>query len=120
MEAQQNGMEGRIRDSINAKETELLHSRLRDIAQAIINDDQLFPTVDDKMPSQASVSPRSRSPVRRMNNNNSRPSSRNGSPFADATYSAVQAALNKRQLQVNPFIPPKFLSPVKIKLILFD
>ncbi len=90
-------MESRVRDSMNAKETELLHSRLRDIAQAIINDDQLFP--DDKLAT-GSVSPRSRSPCRRVNNN-SRPSSRNGSPFADATYSAVQAALNKRQLQIH-------------------
>ena len=48
-------MEGRVRDSMNAKETELLHSRLRDIAQAIINDDQLFP--DEK---NGCVSPRSR------------------------------------------------------------
>ncbi len=91
-------METRVRESMNAKETELLHSRLRDIAQAIINDDQLFP--DEKSPAHGSVSPRSRSPCRRVNNN-SRPSSRNGSPFADATYSAVQAALNKRQLQIH-------------------
>lgn len=88
-------MESRVKDSQNAKETELLHSRLRDIAQAIINDDQVF--ADDKI---NPGSPRSRSPVRRVN---SRPSSRNGSPFADATYSAVQAALNKRQLQVSKF-----------------
>jgi hypothetical protein len=83
------------------KETELLHSRLRDIAQAVINDDQVFSCNDEKIASLTSLSPRSgRSPVRRVNNN-SRPASRGGSPFADATFSAVQAALSKRQLQVS-------------------
>lgn len=76
------------------KETEILHSRLRDIAQAVINDDQVSNFEQDL------TSPRSRSPVRRPYQSNSRPSSRNASPFADATFSAVQAALNKRQLQV--------------------
>lgn len=96
----QNVIESRLAKDVQ-KETELLHSRLRDIAQAIINDDQLFSnTIDEKLASQSSGSPRSRSPVRRVVSNNSRPSSRNGSPFADATFSAVQAALNKRQLQV--------------------
>lgn len=81
------------------KETELLHSRLRDIAQAVINDDQLFSNqLEDKLNSTTCLSPRSRSPVRRQLG--SRPGSRTGSPFADATFSAVQAALNKRQLQV--------------------
>ncbi len=94
----QNVIESRLARDIQ-KETELLHSRLRDIAQAIINDDQLFPSIDDKVNSQGSISPRSRSPVRRIGNS-SRPASRTGSPFADATFSAVQAALNKRQLQV--------------------
>lgn len=76
----------------------MLHSRLRDIAQAVINDDQIFTNIDDK---QSGISsPRSRSPVRRQYQSGSKPSSRNGSPFADATFSAVQAALNKRQLQV--------------------
>ena len=83
------------------KETELLHSRLRDIAQAVINDDQVFSCNDEKIASLTSLSPRSgRSPVRRVNNS-SRPASRGGSPFADATFSAVQAALSKRQLQVS-------------------
>lgn len=76
------------------KETETLHARLRDIAQAVINDDQVSNF------EQEISSPRSRSPMRRQYQTNSRPSSRNGSPFADATFSAVQAALNKRQLQV--------------------
>ena len=83
------------------KETELLHSRLRDIAQAVINDDQVFSCTEEKVASLTSLSPRSgRSPVRRVNNS-SRPASRGGSPFADATFSAVQAALSKRQLQVH-------------------
>lgn len=92
------------------RETELLHSRLRDIAQAVINDDQtMFVNgsnsngccVDEKLLNGGMSSPlRSRSPARRTFNNGSRPPSRTGSPFADATFSAVQAALNKRQLQV--------------------
>lgn len=74
---------------------------MRDIAQAVINDDQVYPSIaDDRL-----GSPRSRSPIRRINSNNnnsgSRPASRTGSPFADATFSAVQAALNKRQLQIH-------------------
>lgn len=96
----QSVIESRLARDIQ-KETELLHSRLRDIAQAIINDDQLFSNnIDEKLANQSSSSPRSRSPVRRVGNSNSRPQSRTGSPFADATFSAVQAALNKRQLQV--------------------
>lgn len=83
------------------KETELLHSRLRDIAQAVINDDQVFASVPVEERLNGIPSPRSRSPVRRQYQNGSRPSSRTGSPFADATFSAVQAALNKRQLQVS-------------------
>ena len=95
------------------RETELLHSRLRDIAQAVINDDQAGGfingagssgccIIDEKLViSNGMSSPlRSRSPIRRTYTNGSRPNSRNGSPFADATFSAVQAALNKRQLQV--------------------
>lgn len=96
------------------RETELLHSRLRDIAQAVINDDQAAGAfinggggsgcciIDEKLViSNGMSSPlRSRSPIRRTYTNGSRPNSRNGSPFADATFSAVQAALNKRQLQV--------------------
>lgn len=91
------------------RETELLHSRLRDIAQAVINDDQVIFVngsgngccVDEKLLNGGMSSPlRSRSPARRTFNNGSRPPSRTGSPFADATFSAVQAALNKRQLQV--------------------
>lgn len=90
------------------RETELLHSRLRDIAQAVINDDQQAfvgsgCVIDEKLNNGGMSSPlRSRSPIRRTYTTGagSRPASRNGSPFADATFSAVQAALNKRQLQV--------------------
>lgn len=81
------------------RETEMLHARLRDIAQAVINDDQSDVQL---LNTSGSFSPRSRSPVKRqVNASSSRPVSRTGSPFADATFSAVQAALNKRQLQVN-------------------
>ena len=90
------------------RETELLHSRLRDIAQAVINDDQGGVgvggnNIDEKINNGGLSSPlRSRSPIRRTYTAGagSRPASRTGSPFADATFSAVQAALNKRQLQV--------------------
>lgn len=82
------------------RETELLHSRLRDIAQAVINDDQVSGGFDDKL-NGVSSPVRSRSPIRRAFGASSRPDSRTGSPFADATFSAVQAALNKRQLQVD-------------------
>ncbi len=85
------------------KETEILHARLRDIAQAIINDDQAFGasvSIDEKLNSLSCTSPRSRSPVKRPVSG-SRPTSRAGSPFADATLTAVQAALNKRQLQIH-------------------
>ena len=84
------------------RETELLHARLRDIAQAVINDDQLNSSDIVLNNSGGSLSPRSRSPVKRQVNT-SKPVSRTGSPFADATFSAVQAALNKRQLQVREF-----------------
>ena len=84
------------------RETELLHARLRDIAQAVINDDEVqTQTVESVLLQSGSYSPRSRSPAKRQVN--SRPVSRTGSPFADATFSAVQAALNKRQLQVRNF-----------------
>jgi hypothetical protein len=100
------------------RETEVLHARLRDIAQAVINDDQAFGgvgcCVEEKIiitNGGGSVSPRSRSPVKRQQQfgcrdgngggSSSRPPSRCGSPFADATFSAVQAALNKRQLQIH-------------------
>ncbi len=84
------------------RETEVLHARLRDIAQAVINDDQSFVCCEEKLViNNGSMSPRSRSPVKRQQQFGSRPASRCGSPFADATFSAVQAALNKRQLQIH-------------------
>jgi hypothetical protein len=87
------------------RETEVLHARLRDIAQAVINDDQSFVCCEEKLviTTNGSCSPRSRSPVKRQQQQQfgSRPASRCGSPFADATFSAVQAALNKRQLQIH-------------------
>lgn len=84
------------------RETDALHSRLRDIAQAVINDDQNFANlVEERLNgNNGSCSPRSRSPLRKQLNG-SRPGSRTGSPFADATFSAVQAALNKRHLQIH-------------------
>jgi rootletin len=80
-----------------------LHARLRDIAQAVINDDQdafnLSLSGEGGRHHDRSCSPRSRSPGKRQFG--SRPASRCSSPFADATFSAVQAALNKRQLQMH-------------------
>ena len=92
------------------RETEALHARLRDIAQAVINDDAAFSCgSEDRIiitttTTNGSCSPRSRSPIKRSQQtfgSSSRPTSRCGSPFADATFSAVQAALNKRQLQIH-------------------
>lgn len=59
-------------------------------------------------------SPRSNSPQRASQA--SRPHSRNVSPsFADSTFSAVHAALNKRHVQVNgsPFFVIFSLSPIE-------
>ena len=99
------------------RETELLHSRLRDIAQAVINDDQ-FNSSDIGLlnTSGGSLSPRSRSPVKRQVNT-SRPVSRTGSPFADATFSALQAALYKRQLQVSKKKKKLLLSIVNLSYL---
>ena len=99
------------------EETEALHLALRNIAEAVINDadrgidDDLQQTEAMKSGSRSgspmrarSTSPRSRSPTFRQRSPNRSPSPRGRSrspAFADATFSAVQAALNKRQLQVS-------------------
>lgn len=90
-------------------ETDSLHAALRDIAQAVINDADQSGTGEGD----TSESPVMSSPFRPRSTSPGRPSSptkrarsisplgRSRSPaFADATFSAVQAALNKRQLQV--------------------
>ncbi|CAF1412145.1 unnamed protein product [Rotaria sp. Silwood1] len=101
-------------------DTERLHQRLRDIAQSVLNDeDDIFDGNDYGRTSPRRLSPlrgadrfdspergytrlrspRSNSPQRPTQA--SRPHSRNVSPsFADSTFSAVHAALNKRQVQV--------------------
>ncbi|XP_076086637.1 uncharacterized protein LOC143057256 isoform X1 [Mytilus galloprovincialis] len=88
------------------EETDVIHEALRNIAEAVINDaDEL-----DAEGGRRSVSPsrnrsmsptaRARSPI--LRNRSKSPMARSRSPaFADATFSAVQAALNKRQLQVS-------------------
>ncbi|CAM4772379.1 unnamed protein product [Rotaria magnacalcarata] len=98
---------------------ERVHQRLRDIAQAILNDEDYTFDVEDagrtsprrlspirsaerfESPERAYGrlrSPRSISPQRQT----SLPRSRNISPsFADSTFSAVHAALNKRQVQIH-------------------
>ncbi|CAG2250129.1 CROCC [Mytilus edulis] len=85
------------------EETDVIHEALRNIAEAVINDaDEL-----DAEGGRRSVSPsrnrsmsptaRARSPI--LRNRSKSPMARSRSPaFADATFSAVQAALNKRQL----------------------
>lgn len=91
-------------------ETNAMHSALRDIAEAVISDaDQNLSPVEENIdaidaaslrssPSRArSTSPRSKSPQLRTRSISPRARS---PAFADATFSAVQAALNKRQLQV--------------------
>ncbi|CAF4135726.1 unnamed protein product, partial [Rotaria sp. Silwood2] len=117
-ETSSSALETRTRE-INA-DTERLHQRLRDIAQSVLNDDddifdndlgrtsprRLSPLRGaDRFDSPDRAysrlrSPRSNSPQRPTQA--SRPHSRNVSPsFADSTFSAVQAALNKRQVQVH-------------------
>ncbi|CAF1509878.1 unnamed protein product [Rotaria sordida] len=117
-EGTSSALETRTRE-INT-DTERLHQRLRDIAQTVLNDD------DDQFDGNdfGRTSPRRLSPLRgadrfdspernysrlRSPRSNSpqrptqasRPHSRNVSPsFADSTFSAVQAALNKRQVQI--------------------
>jgi len=84
-------------------ETESLHNALRSIAESVLNDAEDEPTLDQAetaLSRARSTSPlaRAKSPGLRARSKSPR---RSRSPaFADATFSAVQAALNKRQLQV--------------------
>ena len=95
------------------EETEAVHLALRNIAEAVINDaDQTRldeeggeesvsgpRSVSPYRPRSISPTGRTRSPVHR--NRSPSPRARSRSPaFADATFSAVQAALAKRQMQV--------------------
>lgn len=95
------------------EETEAINQALRNIAEAVINDADQTRTEDEgedeHVVERKSVSPyrprslspvaRSRSPV--LRNRSPSPRARSRSPaFADATFSAVQAALSKRQMQV--------------------
>ena len=86
------------------EETDAMHAALRDIAQIVINDaDQQAEEVDAEL---STSQLRSSSPLRtssplRMRTRSMSPTRRSRSPaFADSTFSAVQAALSKRQLQV--------------------
>ena len=79
-------------------ETESLHNALRNIAESVLNDAD-----DEASPDEALARARSSSPSRDnlLRARSKSPLARSRSPaFADATFSAVQAALNKRQLQV--------------------
>ena len=81
-------------------ETESLHNALRNIAESVLNDAD-----DDVAPDEVLARARSESPSRDRSSllraRSKSPLARSRSPaFADATFSAVQAALNKRQLQV--------------------
>ncbi|CAF4860155.1 unnamed protein product, partial [Rotaria sp. Silwood1] len=118
-EISSSAMETRTRD-ISA-DTERVHQRLRDMAQAILNDEDYSYNIDDggrtsprrlsplrgadrfESPERAFGrlrSPRSISPQRQVQTSIIR--SRNVSPsFADSTFSAVHAALNKRQVQIH-------------------
>ena len=82
------------------KEIELLYARLRDIAQAVYADEQQAANdgSNGDIPLASCPSPRSRSPVKRGGGG---AGSRSGSPFADSTLIAVQAAISKRQLQIH-------------------
>ncbi|CAF3848033.1 unnamed protein product [Rotaria sordida] len=112
-------METHTRDISGDRER--IHRRLRDVAQAILNDEDDPYNIDDAgriSPRRLSPlrgaerfdspdrafgrlrSPRSVSPQRQTQTSLSR--SRNVSPsFADSTFSAVHAALNKRQVQIH-------------------
>lgn len=86
------------------EETDTIHEALRNIAEAVINDaDEVDAEGRSSSPYRArstSPSARARSPI--LRNRSKSPGPRSRSPaFADATFSAVQAALNKRQLQVS-------------------
>ncbi|CAF4529079.1 unnamed protein product, partial [Rotaria socialis] len=116
-ETSSSALETRTRE-ISA-DTERLHQRLRDLAQIVLNDeDDTFDGNDLGRTSPRRLSPlrgaerfdspdrgytrlrspRSNSPQRPIQA--SRPHSRNVSPsFVDSTFSAVHAALNKRQVQ---------------------
>ncbi|CAF3320875.1 unnamed protein product [Rotaria socialis] len=117
VETSSSALETRTRE-ISA-DTERLHQRLRDLAQIVLNDeDDTFDGNDLGRTSPRRLSPlrgaerfdspdrgytrlrspRSNSPQRPIQA--SRPHSRNVSPsFVDSTFSAVHAALNKRQVQ---------------------
>ena len=95
------------------EETEAVHIALRNIAEAVINDADQTRLDEDGVEDAASVQraaspyrPRSISPTGRtrspaVRNRSPSPRTRSRSPaFADATFSAVQAALGKRQMQV--------------------
>ena len=92
-------MSRQIRD-----ETESLHNALRSIAESVLNDadEDLGKEEGETTLSRArSTSPTARSKSPLLRERSKSPYARSRSPaFADATFSAVQAALNKRQLQV--------------------
>ena len=86
-------------------ETDAIHEALRNIAEAVINDaeDGEYDGERSVSPTRArSTSPRARAKSPGLRDRSSSPYARSRSPaFADATFSAVQAALNKRQLQLS-------------------
>ena len=82
------------------EDTESLHQALRNISQAVLNDsDCSYMDPDDSGFDTVRKSNRSPSPRR---NRSMSPSSKGfkSPPLADATYAAVQSALNKKSLQV--------------------
>jgi len=94
------------RDEIDA-----MHEALKRIAQEVINDADQSLLDDTGVPELSTSVLRARSPLRSASRSPIRGRGRSKSPrrspsrahspgFADSTYSAVQAALNKRQLQV--------------------
>ena len=89
-------------DPTEREEIDSMHEALRRIAQEVIADADQSQLDDVGDPELSTRMLRASSPIRAAKN---RPRSRSASPsrnagFADSTYSAVQAALNKRQLQV--------------------
>lgn len=114
---QESDMARQIRD-----ETESLHNALRSIAESVLNDaadDEIQPERETALSRARSTSPVARAKSPGLRARSKSPLDRSRSPaFADATFSAVQAALNKRQLQVCWYKFTSFKWPILKWLVL--
>lgn len=105
-------------------ETESLHNALRSIAESVLNDaaeDEIQPERETALSRARSTSPVARAKSPGLRARSKSPLDRSRSPaFADATFSAVQAALNKRQLQVSSLYYALQLQQSQKASFLFD